>query len=388
MIAADPLLIYFVIGSLVVLGVGLIMSYFKQPVAIAYILAGILFGPSVFSFFGNKDMISSLGNIGVVMLLFFIGMEISLPKLIAKWRIAIFGILVQGILSFAAMFMVGLWLGWPIGGVVLMSFVIVNGSTAILIKILQDKRQIDTKLGQNLLAILLVQDIAVVPMMIILSFFSEDKVSATTVLLQIIGAAILFSILYYTFTKGSIRLPFTSHIKGNHEIQVFGAFVLCFGLATISSLFNLSAGIGAFIAGILVSYAKETPWVKDSLESFRIVFVALFFVSIGMLINIDFLKQNVGLIMLLVAIVFILNTFINAGFFRLLGDSWRESLYSGALLSHIGEFSFVLSAVGLHSGIITQFGHELTVSIIAGTMLLGPIWVHFFEKLLLTRIKI
>ncbi len=385
---ADPLLIYFVVGALVVLGVGLFMSYLKQPVAIAYILAGILLGPSVFGFLGDKDIISSLGNIGVVMLLFFIGMEISLPRLLSKWRIAIVGIIVQGILSFVAMFFVGLWFGWPIGGVVLMSFVIVNASTAILIKILQDKKQLDSRLGQNILAILLVQDIAIVPMMIILSFFSEQGVTLTTIVLQVVGAAILFALLYYTFTTKNIRLPFTSRIKENQEIQVFGALVLCFGLATITSLFNLSAGIGAFIAGILVAYAKETPWVKESLESFRIVFVALFFVSVGMLINIQFLKEHWGLILLLVSIVFLLNTFINAGIFRLLGDSWRESLYSGSLLSHIGEFSFVLSAIGLQSGIITQFGHELTVSIIAFTMLLGPIWVKIFENLLLTRIKV
>ncbi len=384
----DPLLLSFALGALIVVGLGLIMSYFKQPVAIAYILAGILFGPSVFSFFGNQTTITSLGNIGVVMLLFFIGMEISLPKLIAKWRIAIFGILVQTILSFVAMFFIGLWLGWPIGGIILMSFVITNASTVILIKILQDKKQIESRIGQNLLAILLIQDIAVVPMMIILSFFSQTEVSVVTILLQFLGAAILLSILFYVFSKQSIRLPFTSRIKSNHEIQVFGAFVLCFGLALLSSLFNLSAGIGAFVAGIIVSYAKETPWVKESLESFRTVFVALFFVSVGMLVNISFLKDNIGLILLLVAVVFLLNTFINAGIFRLMGDSWRESLYSGALLSHIGEFSFVLSTVGLQSGIITQFGHQLTVAIIAGTMLLGPIWLHIFEKLLLTRIKI
>jgi len=111
----------------------------------------------------------------------------------------------------------------------------------------------------------------------------------------------------------------------------------------------LSSALGAFLAGIVIAAARHADWVRERMEPFRVVFVGLFFVSIGMLINLRFLGENLLIITILVAVIFVVNTAINTIILRAVGHSWRSSLYGGSLLSQIGEFSFVLAAVGLHS---------------------------------------
>ncbi len=155
---------------------------------------------------------------------------------------------------------------------------------------------------------------------------------------------------------------------------MFGALVLCFGLATLTAVLGLSTAVGAFVAGIVVGAARETDWVHRSLEPFRVVLVALFFVSVGMLIELDFLWAHWSTISLLVLVVFATNWAINACILRALGRDWRHSFLVAALLAQMGEFSFVLAAVGRQSGIIQEFAYQVIVGLIAITLLLAPLW--------------
>jgi len=155
----------------------------------------------------------------------------------------------------------------------------------------------------------------------------------------------------------------------------------------ITGLFGLSTALGAFVAGMLVGAARETQWVHSSLEPFRVIFVALFFVSIGMLVYLIFIKDHWFQIGALVMAVIITNTFINAVIIRLLGDSWPDSLYSGALLSQIGEFSFVLAAVGMQSNLVSSYGYQLTVTVIALSLMISPAWIATSRKLLYSKLN-
>ena len=136
---------------------------------------------------------------------------------------------------------------------------------------------------------------------------------------------------------------------------------------------------------MLIGTARETQWVHSSLEPFRVIFVALFFVSVGMLVDINFIKLHWQTIVLLVLAVVITNTVINAITIRFLGDSWPDSLYSGALLSQIGEFSFVLAAVGLQSKLITNYAYQMTVAIIVLSLILSPAWIRLAKRVLYRR---
>ncbi len=276
----------------------------------------------------------------------------------------------------------GLWLGWPFSRSILLGFVVSLSSTAVVLKLLQDRGELDSKPGQNVLLILLTQDLAVVPMLIIISLLGENAPSQSVLLLQIGGGAILLAFSAWLVSQDQIRLPFMSHVRKNHELQVFTALLICFGMAFISGILNLSAALGAFIAVMTVATAKETEWIHHALTPLHVVFVAIFFVSVGMLIDLEFLREHLIQIVFLTIIVLISNTFLNAIILRTLNNSWRDALYSGALLSQVGEFSFVLAAVGLNTLIITQNAYQMTIAVIAISLLVSPVWVSMIRRTL------
>ena len=384
----DPILPLLITICLSILLISTILKKFKQPLVVAYIIAGLIIGPYGLKLLTDIDTITHLGNIGVVILLFFIGMEVNLKKLIANWKVAVIGTIFQILLSLLFIYILSFWLDWSINRVILLGFAISLSSTAVVLKMLSEFKEFETKTGQNVVSILLVQDIAIVPMLIILSFLGGEKISYTQISLQVIGAIFIFIFMAWIIKKETIKFPFSDLIKKDHELQVFWALILCFGFALFTGLFGLSTALGAFIAGIVLASAKETKWVIENLHSFYIILVALFFVSIGMLLNLHFIIENYIEIIILVVGVFLTNTVINAIILRTLKSSWKESFYGGALLSEIGEFSFVLSAVALNLGIISIFGYNMTISVIALTLLLSPIWIFTFRKFLKIDIKI
>ena len=375
----DPILSVFVGIAFLILIISIFLRSFQQPYVIAYIIAGIFIGP-VLGLVTNENLVSSLGTIGVVLLLFFVGIEISLPKLLSNWRVAIFGTFFQILISVAFVLLIGVWLKWSLERIILLGFVISLSSTAVVVKILQDMHEMNTKIGQNVMSILLVQDLAVIPMLIVLNLLGGKAPTMAQIYLQLIGGLAIIGFVVWIIYKRKLSLPFSKFAKNDREMQVFAALLICFGLAFITGLVGLSTALGAFIAGIVVSITKETHWVSKSLEPFYVVFVAIFFVSIGMLIDIAFIIEHIGMVILLVVIALIINTFINAIVFRFLGDNWKESFYSGALLSQIGEFSFVLGAIGFQSGIITEFGYKAAIAVISITFFLSPLWISLIKK--------
>jgi CPA2 family monovalent cation:H+ antiporter-2 len=252
----------------------------------------------------------------------------------------------------------------------------------VVLKLLQDWKEFDSKVGQNVLVILLAQDLAVIPMMIILSTLGSTQGETSNIWLQLFGASIMALIIGYIAVKETIHLPLRKLLGNDHEIQVFAALCVCLGLALLTGLAQLSTALGAFVGGMVIGAAKETQWVHHSLESFRVVFVALFFVSIGMLVDLGFIQSHMLQVGALVLLVIITNTFINGGILRMLGDSWRDSLYAGTLLSQIGEFSFVLAAVGIQAQIITDYGYQMTIAVISISLLISPPWIMLIKKLL------
>ncbi len=365
----------------VVLTIGLLLRWLKQPYVVSYILAGIVLGPHCLSIVSDKVLLVQLGSIGVLFLLFFVGMELSVPNLASSWKIAVFGTMLQILASVGFVWGFGHLIGWPLERSIALGFVISLSSTAVIIKLLQDQGTIDTPLGRNVLGILLVQDVLIVPILIVLNSLGGEKLHIPTFVAQIICGGLIIAVLGWIFVKKVIQLPFSKFIRIDREMEVFAALMLCFGLALVTELCHLSAALGAFVAGIIVSAASETYWVSKSLEPFRVVFVGLFFISIGMLIDLEFLLQHPFKVSFLVAAVFFTNTFINAFVFRLLGSSSQESLNAGALLAQIGELSFLVAAVGYKTHMLTEFAYQSTILTISISLLLSPTWIWIVGKL-------
>jgi CPA2 family monovalent cation:H+ antiporter-2 len=378
----DPAMASIVGALFLVLALGMIMRFLNQPHVVVYLVAGVLIGPEVTGLFSDQQMLGRIGAIGVVVLLFFIGMEISPKRLAANWKVSVIGTLLQIIVSVACVWLVGQWLDWPLGRILMLGFVISLSSTAVIMKMLKDWGELDTPVGQDAVGILLVQDIAVVPMMIILDQFGGGTDGHQNYWLQLVGGIIVVTVLALFAVREEIHMPWLKWLKRDQELQLFGALAICFGVALLTGWLGLSTALGAFLAGMFIGVAKETRWLHQSLEPFRVVLVALFFVSIGMMVDLQFIIDNAGLITLLVVLVLLLNTFINGIVLRMLGDPWRETLYVGALLAQIGEFGFVLAAVGIHGNIISDYGYQLVISIITITLLLSPAWIMLIRKLL------
>jgi CPA2 family monovalent cation:H+ antiporter-2 len=381
-ITIDPFLSRFVILSLVIIVVGFLLRLFKQPSLVTYIIVGVLVGPFGFGLVTDETLITSLGSFGLILLLFFIGMEIHLPDLITNWRVSVFGTLIQIVFSLAVVWLLGQYFNWKINQVVMLGFVISLSSTAVIVKLLKERNELYTKTGKNVIGVLLAQDVLIVPMIIVLGYLGGDKQDIILLLKQIIGGILIVGVIIFILVKKEIKLPFMEYISKDHEMQVFVAFALCFGFSILTTLFGLSSALGAFIAGIVLSSTKSTQWVHDSLNAFKIVFVALFFVSVGMLIDLEFLKENLVTIGVLVLAVFVINNTINVFMIHIFSKDWKISFYAGALLSQIGEFSFILGSTGYYSGIIKNHSYQLIISTIALTLLISPLWIHLTRRLI------
>lgn len=387
MTTLDPILPVMVALIFMIILVTILLKTLNQPNVIAYIIAGFLIGPYGFSVITNQEVISHIGDIGVVLLLFFIGMEVPLEKIISKWKVAVYGTLLQVIGSVFFIYILSYVLHWSLSRAILWGFVISLSSTAVVIKVLEDLHEIDSKVGQNVLSILIAQDIIVIPMLIMLTFLGGAEISSNQIIMQVIGAILMIGFTIWLVRQHTIKTPFLKLMKKDHELQVFAGLLVCFSFAMISGFFGLSTALGAFIAGMTISNTTEHEWIRKNLHPFYVILVAVFFVSIGMLIDDYFIFQNLGLILFLVIVTILLKTLFNAIILKLLENSWSESFYAGALLSQIGEFSFILGSIGLQLGIITMFGYQLTISVIALTLLVSPFWIFIFKTYLQDKIN-
>jgi CPA2 family monovalent cation:H+ antiporter-2 len=384
----DPVMPQAVGAILLILMAGIVLRLIKQPSLLAYLIAGVVIGPSGIALIADAEFIARLGAFGVVLLLFFVGMETDAHKLASNWRLAIVGTFVQILLSITCSWILGILFDWPLARIILIGFVISLSSTAIIIKLLQDSHALDTKIGQGVLSILLAQDLAIIPMLIILGVMSSGEMHVEQLVKQGLGALLAVGLFAWMLIQKQIRLPLSKLLLNDKELQLFASLAICFGVSLITAWFELSTALGAFIGGMLIGAARETQWVHHALEPLKVLFVAIFFVSIGMLVDIDFLLSNWVEVALLVIAAFVTNTIINAGILRASGFNWREGLYAGALLAQIGEFSFVLAAVGMQTAIINEYGYQLALSVICLSLVFSPGWIGLGASFLKEKSKV
>lgn len=364
-----------------ILIIGLIFKTIRIPYIVAYLFVGILLGPHGIGFVKETALLGQFEMVGLIFLLFFVGMEISLEKLLKSWKVPVIGTAIQVVSTVGIVFLMGSLFDWEFVRALLIGFVISISSTAVVIKLLNESEQHDTHVGRNVIGVLLVQDIALVPMIILIDLMQGKNMSPKNLILQLIGGVLIVLMVIFLIRKKEIHLPFLRYFKDHKEMQIFGALAICFGMVMATDLFKLSPLLGAFLAGIYVRATRETDWIHITLEPFYIFFVAIFFVSVGMMLDLNFLLENWPVILFLVGLVFIFNTAINAGMMRMLGESWRDSLLGGAMLAQVGEFSFVILGVGEQGGIVTDFTHQTILSLITLTLILSPGWIALFKRL-------
>lgn len=375
----EQLLKSIVIMLLTILLIGLLLKRLNQPYFVAYIIAGILLGPYCIKVFSNADTITVIGELGLLIQMFFIGTKMEIQTLAKNINKPIIGVVVQLFLSFLFILLLGFYQEWSWKEIILFSFIISLSSSAIILEYLEKNNEIKTSLGTLTSGILILQDFLLVPMILAINFLGQENFNFNQIIPLAISAIAITLFLRIAFSNKTINFNFFDKVKYDHEAQVFVGLLLCFGFGLLTQIVHLSAAIGALIGGILISKSTSMQWLDTNLIPFRVFFLSLFFLSIGLQINVDFLTHNIGLIFLIVGIILFVNSAINAVVFRLLKESWRNSIYAGALLSQIGEFSLVLCLAAKAQNLLSVFWYQLTLTVISATMLMTAIWINIIR---------
>ena len=359
-----------------------LLKRFRQPYFSAYIIAGILLGPHGLHLFTDVTTIAQIGSLALIMQMFFIGAEIEVPALLKNIRTSAIGTCIQLVLSFVFMAAIGHQLGWPSNRIILFSFIISLSSSAIILEYLHQNGEINSRLGNLTTGILILQDFLIVPMIMTLNFLAHGESNAGQLVLGVAVTILFVGVLRMLMLNKKVLIPGLTRFHPDHELQVFIGLLLCFGFAWMTSLLHLSAAMGAMFAGVLIAQTESMKWLDRTLIPFRVFFLSLFFVSIGLQLDWSFIRAHAGLIAVLVVFIFTINSFINAFVFRLLKETWKNSLYVGALLSQIGEFSLVLCTVAKSLNLVDDMSFQLTLAVISVTMLLSSGWVSIIRGFL------
>jgi CPA2 family monovalent cation:H+ antiporter-2 len=362
---------------------GVLLASLRQPPLVGYILAGAVLGPSGLQLITDRPTINIFAELGVLVLLFVVGMHLSLRAFRSVWKTALGATTLQIAVSLSLMLALGHAMGWPLGRSVLLGFVLALSSTAVGIKMLEDVGELRNATGRCVVGILIAQDLAVVPMLIIVTALGAGDHFALAPLLLKLGLATvaLVGLIWLLSRRHRIHLPFRRLLVRYPDlVPVFGLMLCLFGAACTAAM-ELSAGLGAFLAGLYVGNTTERPLMVRATEPVHSLLLMMFFLSIGLLIDFAFLSQNLGVVLLMVALVFLVNSAINVAAIHLVGEPWRVALLAGFALAQIGEFAFVLSAAGTSSGLITDHASRIVVAVIAISMIVSPLWLELARRL-------
>ena len=355
----------------------LIFNKLKLPTMIGLFITGIVIGHVI----NDTSMISTLSELGVVFLLFIIGLEFSIEKFSAIKHYALFGGILQVSLTTILVTLLGLGLGLALNSAIFLGFLVAFSSTAIVMKIMQQKHLNHSVQGRVTLGILIFQDIAVIVVILITPLLGGQSIELHTfpeLLIKLIGVAILIVI----GAKWFIPLALKDAAKTkNRDLFMLLTLFICMGTTFATSLIGIGPELGAFLAGLLISNTEYSHQTLGYIQPFQDVFMSLFFISIGLMVNLHLFLYNIGLILALTTIILLIKfaaTLLTGIVLKLPN---KISISIAILLSQIGEFSFVLAREGMTYGLMTQrfFSIFLGVSIL--TMSVSPFLQKFTPQI-------
>jgi CPA2 family monovalent cation:H+ antiporter-2 len=370
-----PLILVLLISS--VLAVALFRA-FRLPAMLAYFLVGMALGPHTFGLLPDTEATKEFAEFGIVFLMFSIGLEFSLPQLYAM-RKKVLGLggaqvfitlaIVMGIAKLAG-------LDWPVAFVI--GSALAMSSTAIVSKILAERVDLNSRHGRLSIGVLLFQDIAVVPILVLIPALGVAGANLTDVL----GFALLkaAAMLLFLFTVGKWLInPWFNIVAGqrSRELFVMNVLMVTLLLAFATKLAGLSYALGAFIAGMLISETKFRYQVESDISPFRDILLGLFFISVGMLLNLQQIFNNLGLVLLILVAFILLKAAIVTLVIRLMQYETGVAIRTGLILAQAGEFSFVILALGVEQKLISGPALQLILAASLLSMVIAPFLIQY-----------
>lgn len=352
---------------------GFVAQRLGQPLIVGYILAGIVVGPFTGGpTVGNVHDIEQLAELGVVLLLFSLGLGLSFRELAPVRAVALAGATIQIILTIALGFGLGLALGWEWRPALWFGALVSLSSTMVALKTIQAQGRLGTLSSRVMLGVLVVQDLAVVPLMIVLPAMSDPAGSLVNVATAAARAILLLGAIVLFSTRVVPRLMAFVAQWNSRELFLLSTITLAIGVGYVAYLFGLSMALGAFVAGLVVNESEYSHQALSDMVPLRDLFGMLFFVSVGMLLDPALLWQQLGALALVVVAILTGKAAILAGVVRTFGYRNVVPLAVGLTLFQVGEFAFVLARVGLSSGAISNDVYTLTLNAAIVTMTLTP----------------
>jgi CPA2 family monovalent cation:H+ antiporter-2 len=372
-------------GLALVMGVALLcglgMRRIGQPPIVGYILAGALLGPSGFALVGDRETVGFLAELGVLLLLFLIAMEMSLYAFREVWKVSA-GATVLQIGICVALLLPFVWFGrlaW--GEAAVLGFVIALSSTAVVIKLLEQTNILRQPVGRLVVGVLIAQDLAVVPLLIGVNFLAAGTVSGWVTLKFVAALVVVAVLVWFLARRKRLVIPLV-HEETPPELVALGGLALCFGGAAISGFAGLTPALGAFLAGLVIGNSTARHPMILSTRPIQGVLLMVFFLSVGLLIDFKFLAERWDVLLLLVLAVTVAKTALNIGILALLREPWPHAFIAGVLLAQIGEFSLVIAGAAERGGIITRDLGQTIVAVMAFSLLLAPLWLFATRRLL------
>ena len=364
----------------------------KLPPMLGYLAAGVLIGPHAMALAQNSEGVRHLGEFGVVFLMFAIGLEFSLPKLLAM-RKQVFGLGLMQVLATMAVVTVGgvalsHWVGgiWDMGWqtALALSGVLAMSSTAIVVKLMAERSELESEHGRRVMGILLFQDLAVVPLLILIPALSSSPDRLLTALgLALLKAAVLVGLLL-TGGQRLMRWWLTQVARRkSDELFMLNLLLITLGLAWLTELAGLSLALGAFIAGVLVSETEYRHQVGTDIRPFHDVLLGLFFITIGMMLDWHILVDRWALVLALLAVPLLVKAVIILVLARLMGATTGVALRSGLFLAQAGEFGFVLLSLTQENGLVQPALMNPILAAMVLSMLATPFLIMYSNRIVM-----
>ncbi len=371
------LLVIFAISIAVVF----VFHQLRLPSIAGFLSAGALIGPYGLNLVSDLQQVNVMAEIGVVLLLFTIGIEFSLAHLTAARGI----LLVGGPLQVAGVLMLvtvgGVMTGLPLSQAVFWGCLLALSSTAIVLKALADRGESDSLHGRATIGILIFQDLAVVPMMLVIPLLASGSESAAGgVLLALAKSAVLVGLIVVAAWFVVPKLLEQIVKSRSRELFLLTIIVLCLGIAWLTSLAGLTLALGAFLAGLVISESEYSHQAMAEVLPFRDSFNSLFFVSIGMLMDVRVLLAYPVLVVALVGVILMGKFVTAAGTILAIGYPPRTALLSGVALAQVGEFSFILAQEGQEAGLFPREPYQLFLAVSVLTMVVTPFLIQLAPK--------
>lgn len=369
--------------------VNLIFTRIKVPTVVGYLLTGIIAGPYMLSLVNARHEIELMAEIGVVLLLFTIGMEFSLQHLLKIRRMVFLGGFLQVIFTAGAFFIVSHFYGMTWQGGIFIGFLAALSSSALVLKLLQERSELTSNYGRTVLGILIFQDLMLIPLLLLANLLADNTLNVPKELI-ILTLKVIF-IIGLVYAGNRWILPKLLHLIAmtkNQELFMMCIVLICFSIALLTSQLGLSLAFGAFLAGLMISESEYSHNVFGNFLPIKDVFTSFFFVSIGMLLDISFVIDNFLIVLLSILLVVLLKCIIAAGTGFILGHTLQGTVLIGLALSQVGEFSFILAKIGFDNTILDSFYYHLFLAVAVITMAGAPFLFYLAPPIVRTLMKL